>query len=156
MAYDPTQDVEAVDWAAYGTAYGGAERVPRLLMQLASAHVPTATGAAHELWSGLCHQHAYVSSAALPSYPIVLRILANAEQGLAVEILDVLLGFARCSSPGFGANIQSCSGWKSELHAAMQADITTFEALAGADNEEVREFARLIVDAVGGDVDASA
>ncbi len=63
------------------------------LLDLASSDHDAAMKATHALWCGLCHQHAYISSAALPAYPFILEVLDSANDDLAVEILDILLGF---------------------------------------------------------------
>lgn len=92
--------LKAIDWSEYKTAYGPADKpdsVASQLSLLAGSDHKTAMGAAHDLWCGLCHQHAYVSSAALPALPFILEVLDQANDDLSAEILDILLGFAVCS-----------------------------------------------------------
>lgn len=86
------QRMEAIDWSRYETAYGPAVRVPGQLWLLAKGDHKEAMAASHELWCELCHQHAYVSSAALPALPFLLEVMDGAGEQLAVEILDLLLG----------------------------------------------------------------
>ena len=67
--------IDEIDWSQYETAYGNAAQdiphfqcgqtpsVPRSLGELFSGNWNKAMQAAGDLWAGLCHQHAYVSSA---------------------------------------------------------------------------------------------
>jgi hypothetical protein len=95
--------LKRVDWSKYETAYGSASgtnewgSVGEQLLNLASQDDEKAMKATHHLWCGLCHQHAFVSSAALPALPFILEVLDSANESLALEILDILLGFAACS-----------------------------------------------------------
>ncbi|MDQ5936624.1 MAG: hypothetical protein QG574_3960 [Cyanobacteriota bacterium erpe_2018_sw_21hr_WHONDRS-SW48-000092_B_bin.40] len=95
--------LKRVDWSKYETAYGAASgtndwgSVGEQLLNLASQDDEKAMKAAHHLWCGLCHQHAFISSAALPALPFILEVLDNANETIALEILDILLGFAACS-----------------------------------------------------------
>src|SRR4051794_22817082 len=94
---DPTfaKRVAAVDWTAFRTAYGRADDVPGQLIRLASPDKSTALQASHELWCGLCHQHVQVGTAALPALPFLLEAIRGADDALAYEILDIILGFAK-------------------------------------------------------------
>ena len=98
---DIEQRINDIDWLQYQTAYGPAEATPGLLYTLASDDLNAALSASHDLWCSLCHQHAYLSSAALPSYPILFQILQQAKDELKIEILDILYGFTKCSHPDF-------------------------------------------------------
>lgn len=99
---------DEIPWANYQTAYGsaagdhvfGGERwgnIGEQLRALASPDRATAMAASHHLWCCLCHQHAYVSSAAEPALPFILAVLDHADDELAIEIDDILRGFATCS-----------------------------------------------------------
>jgi hypothetical protein len=147
--YDPAAEIDQVNWQDFSTAYGIADNVPSLLRQLAAPDAENATEASHNLWCGLCHQHAYVSSAALPSYPILLKVLHSADEELAVEILDILLGFARCTAPVAGIDPSSRPHWEADLHDQMIADKGAYEAFAKSGNEVVRGFASDIIEALG-------
>ena len=74
LASDFVDRVAAVKWQDYETAYGNAAVVERQLRNLVSSDHDTAMTATHDLWCGLCHQHAYVSSAALPACPLLLEV----------------------------------------------------------------------------------
>ncbi|MHA3913911.1 hypothetical protein [Halovulum sp. GXIMD14793] len=143
---DFASEIDAVNWSEFRTAYGAADNVPFLLEHLAGADPKKSADATHELWCGLCHQHAYVSSAALPSYPILVKILRSANPELGTEILDILWGFAKCTAPRFGSNPAQRSDWMVELHNKMVADIEVYVALAASKNEDSSEFAGLIAE----------
>jgi len=134
-----------IDWANHRTAYGAATDVPGQLLRLVGKDTQDALDASHELWCGLCHQHAYVSSAALPALPFLLELLAVAEENLAAEILDILLGFARCTTPRRG---EVPSEWEVELRAALQLERTRFLTLTQHAHPEVSGFADAIVEAL--------
>ncbi len=87
----------AVEWETYETAYGPATTVPRLLKALRFGSPAESESASHELWCGLCHQHAYISNAALPAYEFLLEALNCCSKTLEIELLDIFLGFAVCS-----------------------------------------------------------
>ena len=143
--YDPSADISKTDWQTYSTAYGTASNVPDLLHNLAGADAKIAKTASHELWCGLCHQHAYVSSAALPSYPILMNVLRSTDAELAIEILDILLGFAHCTAPFDIADLPKRPDWMIQLRKLMIADRWVFEQFASSENVDVREFAEMIL-----------
>ena len=87
--------IEAVNWGAFQTAYGDAIPVAQDLMLLLFGSLAQAMDATHRLWSSLCHQHAYVSSAAGPALDFVLIALVEAPPLLKAEILDIILGLLR-------------------------------------------------------------
>lgn len=135
----------SVDWAGYQTAYGGAERVGSQLLALNSANHQAAMDASHDLWCGLCHQHASVSSAAMPAYPFLVEFLADACDTLKVEILDILLGFAICSMPDVPVTAANDLKWRNALHSAFVDDIAIYKELASSENGEIVDFAERIV-----------
>ena len=51
---------------------GKTPSVPRSLWDLFSGDRERAIRATGDLWAGLCHQHAYISSAALPAYDFLM------------------------------------------------------------------------------------
>ena len=100
--------------------------------------------ASHQLWCALCHQHAYVSSAALPALPFLLEILDDAPEQLKVEILDVLTGIAECSTPQGDE-----PAWHSELRGELLKAKPMFEALTqGQPKVEICDFAERILAAL--------
>jgi hypothetical protein len=133
-------EIDKVDWKEFYTAHGVAENVPSQLKMLSSSNFEDAMAAANELWGGLCHQHAYISSAALPSYPILFKVLCASDDKLAVEILDIFWGFAKCSAVDFFGSPQEQS-WVIELRSLMKRDLPHFEELAMSSDESIRDFA---------------
>ena len=91
--------VKAIQWELYKAAYGSARRIPSQLILLRSPNQKKAIDAAGELWASLCHQQAFISSAALPALPFLAENLEHACETLAAEILDIFYGFALCSEP---------------------------------------------------------
>ncbi len=136
--------VVSVDWAGYQTAYGGAEEVGSQLLALNSANHQAAMDVSHDLWCGLCHQHAFVSSAALPACPFLVEFLGDACDTLKVEILDILLGFAICSMPDVTVTAAKDLKWRNALNAALANDIAIYKELASSENEEIVDFAERI------------
>jgi hypothetical protein len=133
-----TKLLHTIDWSSYRTAYGVAATVPDQLRRLASTNRDDAMQASHDLWCGLCHQHAYVSSAALPALPFLLEVLRTANDALTVEILDIILGFAVCTSP-----VQRCHLplWTQELRTQLKEAFPQFEHLRHHTNTEIADFA---------------
>lgn len=137
------REYDAVDWSKVQTAYGSAKAIPELLTQLASDDHSVAINAAHELWCSLCHQHAYVSSAALPALPFILAVLDTANDTLTVEILDILLGFLVCVTDGV-----THASWIDQLHVAVAKERARFVLLSSSQDENVASFAISLLDAI--------
>lgn len=138
------KEIDLVDWSQYETAYGNAAEqeayccVPRELKQLFTGDFQSSMEATHRLWCGLCHQHVYLSSAALPAYPFLLYGLEHLEDSLKVEILDILTGFAVCTS-------REDLGWQRTLRSHLIEDLPCFENLISHKNEDIAEFVQDIV-----------
>ncbi|WP_422931854.1 hypothetical protein [Singulisphaera sp. PoT] len=138
--------LEAIDWNQYHTAYGSAVKVPGQLLQLANGG-EVAMAASHELWCGLCHQHAYVSSAALPALPFILEVFDRADEALTVEIVDILLGFASCTRP---EDNRGAPPWIGELRQGVAAVLPRLRGLASHPNEDLAALAGLAVENLEG------
>ncbi|WP_131818104.1 hypothetical protein [Planctopirus hydrillae] len=143
-AQDYKRRLDDIDWAHFQTAYGRADDVPAELLRLASSDHCTAMEATHKLWCGLCHQHAYVSSAALPALPFILEVLDSANDELTVEILDILTGFAICST--LGPKGASPNEWERNLRDKLRNELPRFTVLTSHGNEEIAGFAERIVE----------
>jgi len=128
------QKLEEIPWEAFSTAYGNASDVPVEIESLFSNDFSIAKKASHKLWCGLCHQHAFVSSAALPALPFLLLALNQAPDGLKIEILDIIAGFARCSK------LQLSENWASKLREELVKEMYLFEMLSKSENADVAEF----------------
>ena len=144
MHPDYAKRVNEVDWSKYQTAYGRADDVPGELLRLASTDHSIAMSSTHKLWCGLCHQHAYISDAALPALPFILEVLDNANDKLAVELLDILTGFAICST--LGPKESSPNQWERLLRGRLRDELPRFIALTTHANEEIAGFAERIVE----------
>jgi hypothetical protein len=129
-------ELRKIDWSQFETAYGQAIKVPDQLQRLFSTNHGVAMQASHELWCGLCHQHAYVSSAAQPALPFILQALAIADNKLKVEILDILVGFAVCTAR------TDVEGWKQQLRKELATELPRFEALTRHPDEDVSGWAK--------------
>ncbi|WP_163827056.1 MULTISPECIES: hypothetical protein [Proteus] len=88
--------VRAIDWSSSYTAYGPANDVPELLLQLTSDDHNEAKIASHKLWCGLCHQHVSMAPAGYLALPFLLEILDSVDDSIKSEVLDILWGFAKC------------------------------------------------------------
>jgi hypothetical protein len=146
--------IDLIPWGNFGTAYGPAVKVPHQLRRLAGPDRKAALDASHDLWCGLCHQHVQVGSAAVPALPFLLEVLDSADRELAVELLDILLGFAIGVNRRRFLEFQRSRGrtapvpeeqWVADLRAALVGELPRFEGLAGSSDEEVADFAGQIV-----------
>ena len=145
-------EIRAIPWAEFETAYGPATDVPAQLRHLAGTDRSAALAASHELWCGLCHQHVYVSSAARPALPFILGALDRAGPDLAVEILDILLGFAVCTraDPGTATSrVEAFPAWVASLGDAVDAERPRLELLASDAHTAVADAARDVLEALG-------
>lgn len=155
------QQMISIDWSQYETAYGNAAKdvpyqvphgdsrgfmpkVEQALLDLFAEERETALQASHDLWCELCHQHAYLSSAALPAFDFLFYALTHLGIELQVELLDIFYGFAACSS-----NSDAPGSWRGQLRAKLMEQKMYFQQLAGCPEEEIAAFAELIVEALG-------
>lgn len=144
--------IDEIDWSQYETAYGNAAQdiphfqagktpsVPSSLWALFFGNREKAMAAANDLWCGLCHQHAYVSSAALPAYDFLMIGLKELDDDLKVELLDILLGFAVCTE-----RFSSDTLWPRQLRNKLKADRPIFAALAESENGDIAYFTESIL-----------
>ena len=152
--------ISEIDWSRYETAYGNAAQdiphfqcghtpsVPSSLRALFSGGHESAMKATSDLWAGLCHQHAYVSSAALPAYDFLMLALQEADEKLQVELLDIFLGFAVCT-----ARFSSEAAWPRQLREKLKADLPIFTELIPSENEDISYFAGRIVEELNEEVE---
>ena len=155
-ALELSQMLDSVDWSQYETAYGNAAQdiphfqcgqtpsVPRSLWELFSGDRERAMRAASDLWAGLCHQHAYISSAALPAYDFLMLALREADDKLKVELLDIFLGFAVCTGRSSEAD------WERQLREKLANGLPVFAGLAVSENEDIAYFSERIVEELTG------
>ena len=129
-----------IDWTPYETAYGSAAGIPILLDRLGGSDQADAMIASHDLWCSLCHQHAFVSTAALPALPFILATLDQADEALKIEILDIVTGFATCT-----VSVGENEAWMNALREELQAQLPRFRALSKSENELIAHFSNRIV-----------
>lgn len=150
--------IDSIDWSEYETAYGNADqdiphytnsgnkhnytpKVSQSLLDLFSEDKETAMQATHDLWCGLCHQHAFVSSASLPAYDILFYALQCLDDDMKVELLDIFCGFAVCISKE-----NSPGSWQGQLRSKLERDKAYFQTLTGHSNEDISGFSESIVE----------
>jgi len=132
-----------VDWSQYQTAHGCPERIPLLLRELVCGNQKKAIAATYELWNELCHQHAYVSSAAVPSYGVLVEVLKGADDDIVRELLDIMLGFAVCS--GVAVAPDGSQDWVIEFRKKLIRDRAVFETFVAHEDEDIRYFSTSIL-----------
>ena len=148
--------IDEIDWSQYETAYGNAAQdiphfqvgktpsVPRSLGELFSGDRERAMRAASNLWAGLCHQHAYISSAALPACDFLMLALRELDDELKVELLDIFLGFAVCT----GRSAET--DWEKQLRDKLTSHLPVFARLVSSENEDISYFSGRIVEELTG------
>ena len=129
-----------IRWSEYKTAYGSAEIVETQLARLSSENLEVAMKASHDLWCGLCHQHAYVSSAASPAFPFLMEVFNKAGEKLKVELLDIFLGFAVCLKRS-----ETHEPWEADLLKVLHANAQIFKNAQASENEDISSFADEII-----------
>ena len=146
--------IDEIDWSQYETAYGNAAQdiphfqvgktpsVPRSLGELFSGNWNKAMQATSDLWAGLCHQHAYISSAALPAYDFLMIALRELDDELKVELLDIFLGFAVCT----GRSAET--DWEKQLRDKLTSHLPVFAGLVSSGNEDIAYFAERIMEEI--------
>jgi hypothetical protein len=140
--------VRAIRWSEYEASCGNSpQSIPDLLIEMAGPDRAHTVPAAERLWNLLCHQH-NTAPVDVPALPFLLEILDNAPDDLAVEILDMLFGFAATTGwhrrhPGYVE-----PHWVTELRAGLAAELPRFRRLAESTNDDVAAFAEGIVEEV--------
>lgn len=103
--------------------------------------------ATHELWCGLCHQKAYISSAALPAYEFLKTSLLTLDDETKIDVLDIIEGFSGHTQPkSYRVNKLKINDWEIELRNKLQLDKEIYRELSRHSNEEISYFAKCIVD----------
>ena len=133
-----------VNWS--DSTFGNAEEIAANLRDLFSGDTELAMKAAHELWCSLSHQHSYITSAAVPAYDFLMMGLSQLDDSLKVEILDILVGFAVCTSDAFyDVSKRKPLDWEIELKNKLTGDIQTFKDLSLHGDESISYFAGRVV-----------
>ncbi len=133
--------IDSINWVDFDTVYGNASpMIPQYLKDLFSSDWHLAMKASHELWSSLCHQHVYVSSAALPAYDIFRFGLLHLHDAIKIELLDIFLGFTVCTK------IDDEESFKRKIYEKLLQDLPLFQQLANHSHEDISYFAQKICD----------
>lgn len=136
-------EIDKINWQGFGTAYGNtAKTIPYYLKNLFCSDLEVAKGASHQLWCSLCHQHAFISSAALPSYDILKTGLLVLNDDMKSEILDIFVGFAFCMSQEYITMPNELNNWEKELQQKLINDRRLFNELSIHDDEYISKFAQ--------------
>lgn len=144
--------IDSINWADFETAYGNAENtIPFYLKNLFCSDTSIAMHATHQLWCSLCHQHAFVSTAALPSYDILKIGLLQLNDELKIELLDIFKGFSECTCEKY-LTPRTARDWEQEIRHKLISDIKLFEDLAKHSDEGISSFAVEIVDSLKNNV----
>lgn len=147
--------IQSIDWSLYETAYGNAGEniplytdetnvIPKIeaqLLQLFSGNHEMAMHATHDLWCSLCHDYAFISSAALPACEFLLYGLETLDDELKIELLDIFRGFVSVISADWPKHT-----WQGKLRRMVEAEKSYFLELAESENEEVAGFANDILE----------
>ncbi len=149
------QKINIIDWSCYETAYSNRTDTPfakhienmkkfaQSFADLFSDDKTIAMQASHTLWCALCHQHAYVSSAALPAYDILYDGLQILDTDLQIELLDIFYGFSACTTDHAPPHT-----WQAQLRSKLKRDIQTFQQHTQHPNADISVFAQNIVSAL--------
>lgn len=145
--------IKAVDWSLYETAYGNAAYVQRgsipnmetILTMLFSSDSAEVLVGAGWLESCLCHQHVYLSSAAYPSCSFLLYALEILDEDLIEEVLFTILGFLLLIPKD-----QPEQTWQGEIRKMIKAKEKRIAELtkskAGLNSEYAEEILREMCD----------
>ena len=145
--------IDNIDWFAIevfvnwsDSTYGNAAEIAIYLKNLFSGNTDLALDAAHELWCSLCHQHSYITSAAVPAYDFLIAGLKELDDEIKVEILDILVGFAVCTcDTRYELSKKQPLNWEITLRQKLSDDIKLFQGLSSHVNEDISYFAEQIV-----------
>lgn len=133
-------EIDSIPWQEFDTAYEAPESVPLDLKLLMFGDQKQALKASHHLWCGLCHQHAYLSSAAEPAFPYLMLALRESGDLVKIDILDILLGFVRFQQPDIN--------FTQRILNAIVEQRPEIEKLKDSSNEEVADFADSVCEAL--------
>jgi hypothetical protein len=145
------EELSKINWLNFNTAYGKADLVPKYLYNLFSSDKEISITAINDLWNSLCHQYAFISNAALPSYDFLIEGLLILEDDIKIEILDILKGFSILTSNNYYKqnNLQP-EKWESELKNKLINDLELFHHIEKSSNNFISEFASEIIINIGG------
>ncbi|XZF15507.1 hypothetical protein ACTHGU_05180 [Chitinophagaceae bacterium MMS25-I14] len=146
LPIDIITEIDSINWTSFSTAYGTAEKtIPFYLKNLFCVDDKIAMNATHQLWCSLCHQHAYISTAALPAYDVLKTGLLQLSDKIKIEILDIFLGFATCTSKiYFDQQGSAPADWEIKMQQKLINDKPVFQKLSFHTDKEISSFANAI------------
>ncbi|MFC4991397.1 hypothetical protein [Rubritalea tangerina] len=100
-----------VDWGGYEVNSGRADKLPKLMQDLASRKVTRSMRASQELWRLLCSGQ--LATAAEPAIPFLVEIFRISSVEIQEEILDILKS---CAIKLGNTELGNASG----IHSALQ------------------------------------
>jgi hypothetical protein len=138
-------EIDKIDWSQFGTAYGNArDTIPYYLKNIFCPDKRIALNATHQLWCSICHQGVNMTYAALPAYEILKKALLELNNDIKVEILDIFVAFALCTSKEYNTVPNELFGWEREVQKKLLRDRSVFYAFGISDNEELSSMAKII------------
>ena len=138
------EEINKIDWLKYETAYSHTgEKIAIYLMDLFCDEKSTILKSTHMLWCSLCHQHAFVSSAALPAYDFLLYGLTNLDDYIKIEILDIFTGFAACTRD-ININESINVSWVYQLKEKLTNNLEIFRSFISHPNEDISNFSKML------------
>ena len=87
-----------------------------------------------------------MTNAALPAYEILRKALLDLNDSIKVEILDVFVAFALCTSQEYNAVPNELFNWEKEIQNKLLRDRNIFEAFKASDEEEIAGMAKTLCD----------
>jgi hypothetical protein len=135
-----TREINTIDWMTFDTAYENPQTVPVDLKLLLFGDEDQAIHAIDRLSASLCHQHAYLSSAAEPALPFLIEAVQRSDERMKVHILDILLGFVSCHDPELPFTNRILEG--------ISAERPILEILRNSEREDLAEFAEMVCEAL--------
>jgi hypothetical protein len=138
-------EVNKIDWSQFGTAYGNAkDTISYYLKNIFCPNKRIALDATHQLWCSICHQGVNMTNAALPAYEILKRALLELSDDIKVEILDIFVAFALCTSKEYNTVPNELFNWEREIQKKLLRDRRVFHTFEVSDNEEISNMAKTI------------
>ena len=127
-------------WNEYAVSRGSAERLPKILQDLASRKRARSMKACHEVWSMLCRNG--IHSAAVITVPYLVEILDISIEDVQIEIADTL----KCCAMGAS---KVDADWQVRLVSSLRSVVPEVERLAQRAPSDVRNQLNDFLGAMG-------
>jgi hypothetical protein len=143
MEQDYKANLKRINWAQYTTAYGSADKIPKILLDLISKDERKAINASNCLESYLCHQHVQIHDAAIPALPFLFEALSQCSNAVAYEIVFTIWGFAKATQDDFWIKKPE---WIIEIETGLQENIKLIQSFEQNSDVDIAEYAKLTLD----------